>query len=36
MFFYVLAPNLPDDLDHCGALNEDKYNTIIKIGAIFK
>ena len=33
--FYVLAPNLPDDLDPCGALNEDKYNVIIKIGAIF-
>ena len=33
--FYVLAPNLPDDLDPCGAVNEDKYNIIIKIGAIF-
>ena len=32
---YVLAPNLPDDLDPCGAVNEDKYNIIIKIGAIF-
>ena len=21
--FYVLAPNLPDDLDPCGAVNED-------------
>ena len=33
--FYVVAPNLPDDLDPCGAVNEDKYNIIIKIGTIF-
>ena len=33
--FYVVAPNLPDDLDPCGAVNEDKYNIIIKIGAKF-
>ena len=33
---YILAPKLPaDDLDPCGAVNEDKFNIIIKIGAIF-